>query len=197
MGTTDEIPWLFPDFDSKLQNSLTCNKIPWLFPDSAKDWKFPDNQSIIDWLIDWLMIIGWWHDDNDDDDDDNDDDSADITTKLTKFEWIRHNRQHSVSNHQPHYCLLSLRSSKKTSKLCVTSLCVGNSPGTGEFPAQMASNAENVSIWWRHHVYGFVFFPMMTWKRFFPLLELCEGNPSVTSVFLSQRASNAEYFLCF
>ena len=30
------------------------------------------------------------------------------------------------------------------------SLC-GNSPGTGEFPAQMASNAENVSIWWRHH----------------------------------------------
>ena len=23
-------------------------------------------------------------------------------------------------------------------------------PGTGEFPAQIASNAENVSIWWRH-----------------------------------------------
>ena len=23
---------------------------------------------------------------------------------------------------------------------------------TGEFPVQMASNAENVSIWWRHHV---------------------------------------------
>ena len=22
---------------------------------------------------------------------------------------------------------------------------------TGEFPAQMASNAESVSIWWRHH----------------------------------------------
>ena len=21
---------------------------------------------------------------------------------------------------------------------------------TGEFPAQMASNAENVSVWWRH-----------------------------------------------
>ena len=28
----------------------------------------------------------------------------------------------------------------------------GNSPGTGEFPAQMASNAKNVSIWWRRHV---------------------------------------------
>ena len=25
-------------------------------------------------------------------------------------------------------------------------------PGTGEFPAQMDSNAENVSIWWRHNV---------------------------------------------
>ena len=28
---------------------------------------------------------------------------------------------------------------------------VMNSPGAGEFPAQMASNAENVSIRWRHH----------------------------------------------
>ena len=24
----------------------------------------------------------------------------------------------------------------------------------GEFPAQMASNGENVSIWWHHHVNG-------------------------------------------
>ena len=29
-------------------------------------------------------------------------------------------------------------------------LC-GDFNGTGEFPAQMASNAENVSIWWRRH----------------------------------------------
>ena len=41
---------------------------------------------------------------------------------------------------------------KETPKLPVTDLCAGNSPGTDEFPAQMASNAENVSIWWRHHV---------------------------------------------
>ena len=45
----------------------------------------------------------------------------------------------------------SWRRSKKTLKLRVTGLCVGNSPVTGEFPAQRASNAENVSIWWRHH----------------------------------------------
>ena len=29
----------------------------------------------------------------------------------------------------------------------------GNSPVAGEFPVQMASNEENVSIWWRHHVF--------------------------------------------
>ena len=31
---------------------------------------------------------------------------------------------------------------KKTSKLRVTGLCAGNSPETGEFPAQMGSNAK-------------------------------------------------------
>ena len=30
-------------------------------------------------------------------------------------------------------------------------VCAGNSLVTGEFPAQTASNAENVSILWRHH----------------------------------------------
>ena len=47
------------------------------------------------------------------------------------------------------YSVVYSSADKKTSKLRVTVLCVGNSPGTGEFPAQMASNAENVSIWWR------------------------------------------------
>ena len=40
----------------------------------------------------------------------------------------------------------------KTSTLRVTGLLEGNSPVTGEFYAQRASNAENVSIWCRHHV---------------------------------------------
>ena len=40
----------------------------------------------------------------------------------------------------------------KTSKLRVIGLCAGYLPVIGEFPAQMANNAENVSIWWRHHV---------------------------------------------
>ena len=73
--------------------------------------------------------------------------------EIYTLQW-RHNGSDSVSNHQPCDCLLNRlfrRISKKTSKLRVTGLCAGNSPGTGEFPAQMASYAENVSIWWRHH----------------------------------------------
>ena len=69
----------------------------------------------------------------------------------------RHNGCDSVSNHQPHDCLLDRLfrcRSNNTSKLRVTGLCVGNSPGIGEFPAQMAINTENVSIWWRHHVWS-------------------------------------------
>ena len=69
------------------------------------------------------------------------------------LQW-RHNGRDGVSNRQSYHCLLnwlfSYRS-KKTSKLRVTGLCAVNSPVTGEFPAQMASNAENFSIWWRHH----------------------------------------------
>ena len=90
-----------------------------------------------------------------------------ISLKVILLPWItsilsegrmtlrwRHNGRDCVSNHQPRDCLLNRwfrHRTKKTSKLRVTGLCAGNSPGTGEFPAQRASNAENVSIWWRHH----------------------------------------------
>ena len=60
------------------------------------------------------------------------------------LQW-RHNGRDGVSNHQPHDCLLNRLSrcrSKKASKLRVTGLCAGKSPVTGEFPAQMPSNAE-------------------------------------------------------
>ena len=69
------------------------------------------------------------------------------------LQW-RHNESHDVTDHQPHDCLLKRLfrgRSKKTSKFCVTGLSEGNSPMTGEFPAQRASNAENASIWWLHH----------------------------------------------
>ena len=43
--------------------------------------------------------------------------------------------------------------SNKTSKFRVAGLWEENSPETSDFPAQRASNAGNVSIWWRHHEY--------------------------------------------
>ena len=46
----------------------------------------------------------------------------------------------------------SRRGWKKASNLHVTDLCAGILPVTNEFPAEKASNAENASIWWRHHV---------------------------------------------
>ena len=76
-----------------------------------------------------------------------------LLTKVTSLRW-RHSGRDGVSNHQPRDCLLNRlfrRRSKKTSKLHVTGLCAGNSPVTGEFSAQMGSNAENISIRWRHH----------------------------------------------
>ena len=69
---------------------------------------------------------------------------------LFSLQW-RHNERGGVSNHRHLDCLLNhsfRRRSKKSPKLRVT----GNSPVTGEFPAQRISNAGNVSIWWRHHV---------------------------------------------
>ena len=69
------------------------------------------------------------------------------------LQW-RHNGRDGVSNHWPRHRLhshLFRHRSTKTSKLRVTGLCVGNSSAIGEFTAQMVSDAENVSIWWRHH----------------------------------------------
>ena len=45
-----------------------------------------------------------------------------------------------------------MQRSKKTSKLRVPGLCAGNSTVTDGFPAPRASNAKNVSIWWRQNV---------------------------------------------
>ena len=91
----------------------------------------------------------------------------------------RHNGWDSVSNHQPYDCLINRlfrRRSKITPKLCVTGLCVGNSPETGEFPAQKASKAENVFIWLRHHV-----MERVRWTKYDVTLiyikRLCWGHP--------------------
>ena len=55
---------------------------------------------------------------------------------MVTLQW-RHINHGGVWNHQPHGCLLNRlfrRRSKKTSKLRVTGLCVGNSPGPVNSP---------------------------------------------------------------
>ena len=90
-----------------------------------------------------------------------------FSTKITMMclinntlQW-HHNESDCLSNHQPNDCLLNRlfrHRWKKTSELHVTGLCAGNSTVTSEFPAQRASNAKNVSIWWRHHELFMSFF---------------------------------------
>ena len=110
----------------------------------------------------------------------------------------------AMTSHQPHDCLLNRsfrRRSKKTSKLCVTGLCAGNAPVTGEFPAQMASNAENVSIWWRHHVNTLSRFKMIiilqtTLSSWFPLMKIVASGLTFTEIQILQLHQNncAIYF---
>ena len=72
---------------------------------------------------------------------------------LVFFAWTSSRVAGDLKRHVAHVRSLKRlfrRRSKKTSKLCITGLCKGNSPVTGEFPSQRASDAENVSIWWRH-----------------------------------------------
>ena len=83
------------------------------------------------------------------------------------LQW-RHNEHDGVSFYRRPHCLLNRLSrcrSKKTSKLRVTGLCAGNSPVTGDFSAQKASTAENVSIWWRHHVRRYGWYSRYTGHR--------------------------------
>ena len=61
---------------------------------------------------------------------------SDNNAESFSLHW-RHNDNDGVSNHQPHGCLFNClfrRRSKKTSKLRVTGLCVGNSPGPVNSP---------------------------------------------------------------
>ena len=87
----------------------------------------------------WLLY--WWK-------------NCQVSIYAKSLHWC-HNEHDCVSNHQPHDCLINRLFKhrwKKTLKLRATGLCEGNSPVTGEFPTQRTSNAEYVSIWWRHHV---------------------------------------------
>ena len=73
--------------------------------------------------------------------------------RVYALQW-RQDERDGVSNNRRIDCLLNRlfrHRSEKTSKLRVTGLCEGNPPVTGGFPSQKDNNAENASIWWRHH----------------------------------------------
>ena len=83
----------------------------------------------------------------------------------------------------------------KTSKLRVTGLCVGNSPVTGVFPSQMASNEENISIWWRNHGLNILCTTLERSKQPFILLwagndDLLQPEINLTSIGIRTWISN-------
>ena len=100
------------------------------------------------------------------------------------LQWC-HNGRDGVWNNQPHDCLLNRlfwRRSKKTSKLRVTGLCAGNSPVTGEFPVQRASNVNNVSIQWYHHDWAFKSRPRLCARSWHDFCRHCTRRwPSTIS----------------
>ena len=71
--------------------------------------------------------------------------------QFTRILQWRHNKRDGVSNHQPTIVYSTVYSGADQWKHQSSALLAFV---TGEFPAQRASNAENVSIWWRHH--GFI-----------------------------------------
>ena len=78
-------------------------------------WEHPSGN-----CTDWSMLIKSWP----------------LSSPSITLQW-RHNDHDGVSNRQPHGCLLNRlfrRRSKKISKLRVTGLCVGNSPGPVNSP---------------------------------------------------------------
>ena len=70
-----------------------------------------------------------------------------LTTDMPRLVGIHysHNERDDISNPRRHDCLLNRLFAQIKGNI--------KAPVTGEFPAQRASNAENDSICWRHHVH--------------------------------------------
>ena len=88
-----------------------------------------------------------------------------ITHFIHPLHW-RHNGRDSVSNHQPHDCLLNRLFRRRSKHQSSASLAFVR--GIHRWPvnsfAQMASKAENVFILWRHHAL------QQLWKTFLQVI---------------------------
>ena len=120
-------------------NLIPTNRVQWIHCQYPVDWYHCSYCSCIGWSISSRKVLkSHWV-------------SIGISVKVTQPRFRhtqglvtalrrRHNGHDGVSNHQPHHCLLNRLfgcRSQKTSKIRVTGLCAGKSPGTGEFPAQI------------------------------------------------------------
>ena len=125
-----------------------------------------------------------------------------VTVRLCTLQW-RHKERDCFSNHRRLNCLLNSLSRRieENIKAQLHWSLWGDLPVTDGFPSQRASNRQNVSIWWRHHVHAgnpyyqsaecslwAIELKLFTWSSFIPwwlhqmktfsaLLALCAGNP--------------------
>ena len=115
---------------------------------------------------------------------------------LNTLQWL-HNGRDSVSNQQPHNCLLNrlfICRSKKTSKLRVAGLCAGNSPGTGDSPHKGPVTRKmfpfddvimSISVNGRQVSSPFAYFGKLT---FYCVLQVASGNCNVR-LFISAQGN--------
>ena len=76
---------------------------------------------------------------------------------------------------------------KKISKLYITIICEGNLP-VAVVPSHRASNAENVSIWWRHQRFCFVLITFIT--------VTCVTTMTAASLFVERTDTIFERIIC-
>ena len=128
-----------------------------------------------------------------------------ITAMLLLFrlslQW-RHNDHDSVSNHQPHGCLLNRlfrRKSKKTSKLRVTGLCVGKSPGPVNYPhkgpvtRKMFPFDDVIMFWLGFDLYGlFTCATVVVWT----LGDMLYSGPSINGYITPRRTESVSMNIC-
>ena len=88
-----------------------------------------------------------------------------VKTPIRSLQW-HHNERNDVSNHRRLDCLLSRSGTDQRKHLSSASLAFVR--GIHWWPVEeRASNAENISIWWRHHVVSSSFMISVHPRKFY------------------------------
>ena len=116
---------------------------------------------------------------------------------LETLHW-RHNGRDGVSNHQRHDCLLNglfRRRSNNTSKLCVTGLWEGSSPGPVNYPHRWPVTRKcfhlitsswfypfrAASFWGNTHIYLQLYhFSISSWRRWLESYFIQDKDPFIS-----------------